>query len=112
MSVTGSRRNEALPGSRKNRIDDQQYFICKNVFEQRRCQRGTSPDDKARAVLRLDAANTIDKVRSDALDIAPFKAVSTVGRDVFRRGVEPIRHWTDWSVWREARPRVVGGTAN
>src|SRR2546430_8413343 len=39
--------------------------IRKPMFEQRRCQRGATPKDKVRAVLRLDTANALDDVRSD-----------------------------------------------
>ena len=51
------------------------------MFEQRRCQRGVTPEDKVRAVLQLDAANALDDVRSKAFERAPFKTFRTVGSD-------------------------------
>ena len=40
-------------------------------------------EDKVRAVLRLDAANALDDVRSRVLERAPFKTLRTVCSDVF-----------------------------
>src|SRR3954463_5585850 len=87
----GSLRKEALPRAQQNRIDDQQRFIRKPMFEQRRCQRGATREDKARAVLRLDATNALDEVRSNALERAPFKTFRTVGSDVLRCRIEAVR---------------------
>src|SRR5207245_6503796 len=58
-------------------------FIRKPMLEQRRCQRGATREDKVRAVLRLDAANALDDVRSEALERAPFETFRTVGSDIF-----------------------------
>jgi hypothetical protein len=44
------------------------------VFEQRRYQRRAAPDNKVPAVLRLDAANALYDVRSEALDRTPPEA--------------------------------------
>src|SRR3954469_17984958 len=55
------------------------------MLEQRRRQRGAAPEDQVRAVLRLDAANALDDVRSKALERAPFKTFRTVGSDIFVR---------------------------
>jgi hypothetical protein len=69
MSVKrGSLRKEALSRAQQGRIDDQQDFIRKPMFEQRRCQRGATREDKGRAVLRLDGANALDDVPSKALE--------------------------------------------
>src|SRR5258708_1215377 len=62
------------------------------MFEQRRCQRGATREDKVRAVLRLDAANALDDVRPNALERAPFKTFRTVGSNEFRRRIEAVRH--------------------
>src|SRR6516165_4622758 len=81
------------------------------MFEQRRCQRGATRKDKVRAVLRLDAANALDDVRSKALERAPFKAFRTVGGDIFCCCIEAVRHRTARHLWPEARPDIVGATA-
>src|ERR1051325_9497692 len=81
------------------------------MFEQRRCQRGATPEDKVRAVLRLDAANALDEVRSKALERAPFKTFTTVGGDIFFCRIEAIGHRTARCLWPEARPDIVGATA-
>src|SRR5258706_11998006 len=81
------------------------------MFEQRRCQRGATPEDKVRAVLRLDAANALPDVRSKALERAPFKTFRTVGNDIFCCRIEAVRHRTARRFWPEARPDIVGATA-
>src|SRR6266853_7010338 len=111
MSVAGSLRKEALPRAQQDRIDDQQDFIRKPMFEQRRCQRGATPEDKVRAVLRLDPANALDDVRSKALERAPFKTLRTVGSDIFCCRIDAVRHRAARRLWPEARPDIVGATA-
>lgn len=69
----GSFSKEAFPRAQQDRIDDQQDFIRKSMFDQRRCQRGATPEDKVRAILRLDAADVLDNVRSKALERPPFQ---------------------------------------
>src|SRR5215212_3196108 len=81
------------------------------MFEQRRCQSGAAPEDKVRAVLRLDAANALDDVRSKVLERAPFKTFRTVGSDIFCCRIEAVRHRTARRLWPEARPEIVGATA-
>src|ERR1700680_5062821 len=81
------------------------------MFEQRRCQRGATREDKVRAALRLEAANALDDVRSKALERAPFKTFRTVRRDIFCCRIEAVRHRTARRLWPEARPDVVGATA-
>src|SRR5262245_20180788 len=81
------------------------------MFEQRRCQRGATPEDKVRAVLPLDAANALDDVRSKTLEGAPFKTLRTVGRDIFRCRVEAVRKRTARRLWPVVRPDVVSATA-
>src|SRR5438128_4634385 len=81
------------------------------MFEDCRCQRGATPEDKVRAVLRLDAANALDDVRSKALERAPFKTFRTVGSDKFCCRIEAVRHRTARRLWPEARPDIVGATA-
>jgi hypothetical protein len=81
------------------------------MFEQRRCQRGATPEDQVRAVLRLDAANALDEVRSKALERAPCKAFRTVGSDIFRCRIEAVRDRTARRLWPEIRPEIVGATA-
>src|ERR1700736_5045374 len=81
------------------------------MFEQRRRQRGATPEDKVRAVLRLDAANALDDVRSKALERAPFESFRTVGSDIFCCRIEAVRHRTARRLWAEARPEIVGATA-
>src|SRR5271169_7165148 len=81
------------------------------MFEQRRCQRGATPEDKVRAVLRLDAAKALDDVRSKALERAPCKTFRTVGNDIFCCRIEAVRHRTARRLWPEARPHIVGATA-
>jgi hypothetical protein len=43
------------------------------MLEQRRSQRRTAPEDQVRSSLRLDAANAIHDVRSNALEQAPSR---------------------------------------
>src|SRR5881392_2601755 len=81
------------------------------MFEQHRCQRGATREDKVRAVLRLDAANALDNVRSKALERAPFKTFRAVGSDIFRCRIEAVRHRTARRLWPEARPDIVRATA-
>src|SRR3954469_25941312 len=81
------------------------------MLEQRRCQRDAAREDKVRAVLRLDAANVLDDVRSKALERPPFKTFRTVGSDIFCRRIEAVRHRTARRLWPEARPDIVGATA-
>jgi len=111
MIVAGFPPQRTLPRAQQDRIDDQQDFIRKPMFEQRRCQRGATPEDKVRAVLRLDAANALDDVRSKALERAPFKTFRTVGSDIFCCRIEAVRHRTARRLWPEARPDIVGATA-
>src|SRR6266852_6789204 len=111
MSVAGFPPQRTLPRAQQDRIDDQQDFIRKPMFEQRRCQRGATPEDKVRAVLRLDAVNALDDVRSKALERAPFKTFRTVGSDKFCCRIEAVRHRTARRLWPEARPDIVGATA-
>src|SRR5216117_4284595 len=80
------------------------------MSEQRRCQRGATREDKVPAVLRLDAANALDDVRSKALERTPFKTFRTVGSDVFCCRIEAVRHRTARRLWPEARPDIVGAT--
>jgi hypothetical protein len=42
---------EAFSCAQQDRIHDQQDFVRKPMFEQRRCQCGATPEDKVRAVL-------------------------------------------------------------
>src|SRR5437867_7050350 len=81
------------------------------MFEQRRCQRGATRQDKVRAVLRLDAANALDDVRSKALERAPFKTFRTVGSDIFCCRIEAVRNRTARRLWPETRPDIVSATA-
>ena len=67
--------------------------------------------DKVRAVLRLDATNALDDVRPKALERAPSKTVGPMGRDVFCRRVDTVRHRTARRLRPEARPDIVGATA-
>src|SRR5258705_863615 len=81
------------------------------MFEQRRSQRGASPENKVRAALRLDSANALDDVRSNALERAPFKTLWTVSSDILRCRIEAVRHRTARRLWPVARPEIVGATA-
>src|SRR5438105_319539 len=81
------------------------------MFEQRRCQRGASPENKVPAALRLDSANALDDVRSKALERAPFKTFRAVGRDILRCRIDAVRHRTARRLWPVARPDIVGATA-
>ena len=102
MSVPGFPRQSSAPRAQQDRIDDQQDFIHKPMFEQRRCQRGATPEDEVRAVLRLDAANALDDVRSKALERAFRKRkisfatgtrFETLTRELGpQRGAEEISH--------------------
>jgi hypothetical protein len=47
------------------------------------------PDNQVRAVLHHDAANALDDVWSEVFDRPSSKTVRPVGRDVFRRPVQP-----------------------
>src|SRR5437763_9532879 len=80
------------------------------MFEQRRCERGATREDEVRAVLRLDAANALDDVRSKALERAPFKTFRTVGSNIFFGRIEAVRHRIARRLWPEARPDIVGAT--
>src|SRR6185437_1589061 len=68
----------------------------------------TSPDDQARAVGRLDAADAVDEVRAEGFEGAPVKSVGTVGGDEFRRGVEAVGQRTARGLGPETGPDVVG----
>src|SRR4029077_8552018 len=81
------------------------------MFEQCRCQRGATRENKVRAVLRLDAANALDDVRSKALERAPFKTFRTMSSDIFCCRIEAVRHRTARRLRPEARPDIVGATA-
>src|SRR5229473_7437909 len=111
MSVAGFPPQRTLPRAQQDRIDDQQDFIRKPMFEQRRCQRGATPEEKVRAVLRLDPANALDDVRPKAPERAPSKTCRTVGSDIFCCRIEAVRHRTARRLWPEARPEIVGATA-
>jgi hypothetical protein len=47
----GSLCKEALSRAQQDRIDRQQDFIHKPMFEQSRCERGAAPEDKVRSIL-------------------------------------------------------------
>src|SRR5216683_47501 len=111
MIVAGFPPQRTLPRAQQDRIDDQQDFIRKPMFEQRRCQRGATRKDNVRAVLRLDAANALDDVRSEALGRPPFKTFRTVGSDIFCCRIDAVRHRAARRLWPEARPDIVGATA-
>src|SRR2546430_8945248 len=81
------------------------------MFEQRRCQRGATPEDKVPVALRLDAAKPRDNVRSNALERTPLETFRTVGSDKFCCRIEAVRHRTARRLWPEARPDIVGATA-
>src|ERR1035437_9228184 len=69
------------------------------------------PDkDNVWAVLRLDAANALDDVRSKGLGRPPCKTFRTVGSDIFCCRIEAVRHRTARRLWPEARPNIVGAT--
>src|SRR5215471_16835707 len=70
-----SLRKKAFPFAQQDRIDQQKHLIHKPMLEQRRSQRRAAPGNQVRAVLRLDAANAIHDVRSNALERAPFQAL-------------------------------------
>jgi hypothetical protein len=111
MSVAGFPPQRCASRAQQDRKDDQQDFIRKTVFEQRRCQRGATRKDNVRAVLRLDAANALDDVRSKPLGWPPCKTFRTVGNDIFCCRIEAVRHRTARRLWPEARPHIVGATA-
>src|ERR1700680_4544655 len=81
------------------------------MFDKRRCQRGAAREDKVRAVLRLDAANALDEVRSKALERAPFKTFRTVGSDVLRCRIDAIPYRAAGRLPPGDRPDIVGATA-
>src|SRR5260221_770496 len=81
------------------------------MFEQRRYQRGAAPEDEVRPVLRLDAANALDDVRSKACERAPFKTLRTVCSDIFCCRIEAVGHRAVRRLWPVARPEIVGATA-
>jgi hypothetical protein len=81
------------------------------MFEQRRCQRGATRKGNVRAILRLDAANARDDVRSKALGRPSCKTFRTVGNDIFCCRIEAVRHRTARCLWPEARPDIIGTTA-
>ena len=81
------------------------------MFQHGRCQRGAAREDKAWTVLRLDAANAFDDVRTDALERAPYKAFRATGSDIFGCRIETIRYRTARRLRPEARPEVVSATA-
>src|SRR5437764_9585103 len=81
------------------------------MLEHRRRQRGTAREDEVRTVRRLDAANALDDVRSNALEWTPLETFRTVRDDVLRRRVEAVRERTARRLRPEPRPHVVGATA-
>src|SRR5208282_5884277 len=76
----------------------------------RRCQRGATPEDEVRPVLRLDAANALDDVRPNALERAPCKTFRAVGNNICCCRIEAVRHGIARRLWPEARPHIVGAT--
>ncbi len=100
----GSLREEALPRAQQHRIDDQQDFIRKPVFEQRRRQRGATPQDEVGAVVGLDAADALDDVGSEGFERAPFETFRTVRSDVFRCPIDAVRHRAARRFWPGFRP--------
>src|SRR5262249_28344075 len=54
------------------------------------------------------AANALYDVRAQVLDWPPPEALRPVGCDVFRCGVQTIRHWTASGLRPEAGPDIVG----
>src|ERR1700733_10389724 len=60
-------RKETFASAQQDRIDEQQDFVSKPVFEQHWRQRRAAPEDQVRPVLLLNAANAFDDVRSKAL---------------------------------------------
>jgi hypothetical protein len=69
------------------------------------------PEDQVRRVLRLDATNSLDDIRSKAFERAPFKTIGPVGCDVFRGRVHAVRERTARSLRPVARPDIVGTPA-
>jgi hypothetical protein len=64
------------------------------VFEQRRCQCRTAPENQVRAVRRLDAVNIRKDVRSKTLERATFQSVRPVGRNILSSRVQAVRQRT------------------
>lgn len=56
-----------FPLTHQHRIDQQQHLICQPMLEHHRSQLAAAREDQVRAVLRLDAANAIHEVWSNAL---------------------------------------------
>jgi hypothetical protein len=110
-SVPGFPPQKSASLAQQDRIDDQQDFIRQPMFEERRGQCGAAREDEVRAVLRLDAANALDDVRSEALERSPCKAFRTVGRDIFLCRIEAVRHRAARRLGPETRPDVVGAAA-
>src|SRR4051812_36365453 len=79
---------EALPRDKQGRIDGQHEFVRKPMLEHQRRQRGATRENNVRAVLRFDAANAFDNVRSEALERSPFETFPAVGSDIFRCRIE------------------------
>src|SRR5262245_39346805 len=84
----GSLRKKAFPFAKQDGIDQQKRLIRKPMLEQRRSQRRAAPKDQVRSLLRLDAANAIHDVRSNAFERAPFQALRPVGYDILRRRIQ------------------------
>src|SRR5580698_7973708 len=71
-------RKDALPRTQQDWIHNQQHFIRERMLQQRRCQRRAAREDKVRTILRLDAPNALNDVRSKALEWAPRKTFRAV----------------------------------
>ena len=59
----------------------------------------------------IRAANALDDVRSKVLDRPPSKTVRPLGRDVFRRLVQTVRHRTVLGFRPIVAPDIVGSAA-
>ena len=64
---------KTFPFAQQDWIDEQQNLIRKPLLEQHRCQRRTAPEDQVRPALRLDVANALDDVLSEAFDRTPSR---------------------------------------
>src|SRR3982751_6026357 len=81
------------------------------MLEQRRCQRGASPEDNVPVALRLDAADAFDDVRSNALERTPLETFRAMRGDILLCRVETVHRRTARRLWPETRPDIIGATA-
>lgn len=97
--------------ARQHQIHDRHDFIGKPVFDQRRRQRGTTPQNEVGAVVGLDTADALDDVGAKSVERDPFETFRTVRSDVFHRSIDAVRNRATRGFRPGCRPYIIGAKA-